>query len=73
MLMTQHMDKPGMIGAVGTLLGAAGVNIAGMNVGREKVGGRALMVLMVDTPVPDDLMEQLRALPGMETARQVTL
>lgn len=73
MLMTQHTDKPGMIGAVGTLLGAAGVNIAGMNVGREKVGGRALMVLMVDTPVPDDLMEQLRALPGMETARQVTL
>lgn len=73
MLLTQHIDKPGMIGAVGTLLGAAGVNIAGMNVGREKVGGRALMVLMVDSPVSDDLMAQLRALPGMETARQVRL
>ncbi len=73
MLLTQHVDRPGMIGSVGTLLGAAGVNIAGMNVGRDKVGGRALMVLMVDTPIPDELMGQLRGLQGMETARFVML
>ena len=47
MMLTQHTDKPGIIGAVGTLLGDNRVNIAGMNVGREKLGGRALMVLMV--------------------------
>lgn len=73
MLMTKHTDRPGMIGAVGTLLGANGVNIAGMNLGREKVGGTAIMVLMVDNPILDDLLSQIRALPGMETARLVAL
>lgn len=71
MVFTQHNDRPGMIGAVGTLLGSNGINIAGMNVGREATGGRALMVLMVDDPVPENLMSALRALTGMETARLV--
>jgi D-3-phosphoglycerate dehydrogenase len=72
-VLTQHTDKPGMIGAVGTLLGNRGVNIAGMNVGREKVGGHALMALMVDDPISEELMAQIRALPGMETAQLVEL
>ncbi len=71
MLLTQHTDRPGMIGAVGTLLGNNRVNIAGMHLGRENVGGRALMVLMVDDAISDSLLAELRALPGMETARLV--
>ncbi len=73
MVFTQHIDKPGIIGAVGTLLGQNGVNIAGMNVGREKVGGRALMVLLVDDPITDALLRQIRAVPGMEKAQVVQL
>jgi D-3-phosphoglycerate dehydrogenase len=73
MILTRHTDKPGIIGAVGTLLGTNGVNIAGMNVGRQQTGGRALMALMVDDPVTDDLMAQFRAIPGMETAQLVEL
>lgn len=73
MVLTQHTDRPGIIGAVGTLLGNNQVNIAGMNVGREKVGGRALMVLMVDDPISEALMAQIRALPGMEAAQVVHL
>jgi len=73
MVLTQHTDKPGMIGAVGTLLGDRKVNIAGMNVGREKVGGRALMVLMVDDQIGPELMDQIRAIPGMERAQLVQL
>lgn len=73
MILTLHTDKPGMIGKVGTLLGDRGVNVAGMNVGREKVGGRALMVLMVDDPVDEAIMAELRSIPGMETARLVEL
>jgi len=73
MLLTQHVDRPGIIGGVGTLLGNNHINIAGMHLGREKVGGRALMVLMVDDPISEELMEQIRALPGMETARLVHL
>jgi D-3-phosphoglycerate dehydrogenase / 2-oxoglutarate reductase len=73
MVLTQHTDKPGIIGSVGTLLGNNGVNIAGMNVGRQQIGGRALMVLMVDDPIREELMSQIRAIPGMETAQLVQL
>jgi D-3-phosphoglycerate dehydrogenase len=73
MLFTRHTDQPGMIGAVGMLLGANHVNIGGMNVGRERVGGRALMVVMVDDPVTDEMLARIRSLPGMETARVVRL
>jgi len=73
MILTQHTDRPGIIGGVGTLLGGNGVNIAGMNVGREQEGGRALMILMVDDPISDELMQQIRAIPGMETAQRVEL
>ncbi|GBC97212.1 D-3-phosphoglycerate dehydrogenase [bacterium HR16] len=73
MLFTQHTDKPGVIGRVGTLLGSRNVNIAGMHLGREKVGGKALMVLMVDDPIDASLLAEIRALDGMETAQVVEL
>ncbi len=73
MLVTQHTDRPGIIGSVGTLLGNNAVNIAGMNVGRQKIGGRAVMVLMVDEEISENLMKQIRAIPGMETAQLVKL
>jgi D-3-phosphoglycerate dehydrogenase len=73
MIVTAHTDKPGMIGRVGTLLGEHSVNIAGMNVGRETSGGRAIMVLLVDDPISGDLMTKIREIPGMETAQLVTL
>jgi D-3-phosphoglycerate dehydrogenase len=73
LVLTQHTDKPGIIGKVGTLLGDRSVNIAGMHVGREQVGGRALMALMVDGAIGEELMERIRAVPGMEKAQQVQL
>lgn len=73
MIVTQHMDKPGIIGKIGTMLGEQGINIAGMNVGREATGGRAIMVLLVDDPISPELLQQICAIPGMESARLVTL
>ncbi len=73
MLVTQHTDRPGVIGKVGTLLGDNAINIAGMHVGRESEGTRAVMVLKLDTPTPDPLLEQIRQIDGMETARLVQL
>jgi D-3-phosphoglycerate dehydrogenase len=73
MLVTQHTDRPGVIGKVGTLLGEAGINIAGMHVGRESEGQGALMVLKLDTPTPDALLDQIRRVDGMETVRLVQL
>jgi len=73
MIVTAHHDQPGMIGKVGTLLGEHKINIAGMNVGREDSGGRAIMVLLVDDPISEELMGNIRAIPGMETAQLVSL
>jgi D-3-phosphoglycerate dehydrogenase len=53
-------DVPGVIGRVGTLFGAAGVNIANMTVSRNREGGKALMALSIDTPAPPELQAQLR-------------
>lgn len=74
MLITQHTDQPGIIGKVGTTLGDAGINIAGMHVGRESgEGSSAVMVLKLDTPIPDAVVAQIRRIPGMESAKQVAL
>ena len=73
MIVTAHHDQPGIIGKVGSLLGEHNINIAGMNVGREKTGGRAVMVLLVDDPISPELMGNIRAIPGMETAQLVSL
>ena len=63
---------PGVIGRVGTLFGEAGVNIANMTVSRTRRGGKALMVLSVDTPPPPELVERLRA-EGFDDARVIEL
>lgn len=73
MILTRHNDKPGIIGAVGTLMGTNNVNIAGMHVGRDAPHGRALMIVMVDDPISEDLLGQIRGLPGMDTAQFVEL
>jgi D-3-phosphoglycerate dehydrogenase len=75
MLVSMHIDKPGMIGHVGTILGRHGVNIAGMHVGRERPrpGGLSVMVLAVDGPVPPHVMEELRQVDGIKTAQLVEL
>jgi len=63
---------PGVIGRVGTLLGQAGVNIANMTVSRTRRGGKALMVLTVDSMPPAELVERIRA-EGFDDARLDTL
>jgi D-3-phosphoglycerate dehydrogenase len=59
MVFFTYVDRPGIIGKVGTILGENDVNIATMDVGRKKVGGEALMGLTVDTPVPSAVLERI--------------
>ncbi len=72
-LLTRHRDRPGMIGKVGALLGAADVNIAAMQVARERPRGEAIMVLNLDDPVPDAVMETLRRELDMQWSRALDL
>ena len=73
MLLARHHDRPGIIGTVGMMLGQAGINIAGMYVGREAAGQRAIMVLTVDDPAPEELLEQIREAIGAEFVRLIAL
>jgi D-3-phosphoglycerate dehydrogenase / 2-oxoglutarate reductase len=73
MLVARHTDRPGIIGRVGTLLGQANINIAGMHVGREAAGQRAIMILTVDERVPEPLLEEIREAIQAELVRQVEL
>ncbi len=73
MIFTMHTDKPGVIGRVGTLLGTRGVNISGMNLGRAVPRGTALMVLMIDSPLDDALLQEFRSLDGLELAQVASL
>ena len=72
MVFFRYDDVPGVIGRVGTLFGDAGINIAHMTVSRNNRGGKALMVLSVDTAPPDELVERIRT-AGFDEARVLRL
>jgi D-3-phosphoglycerate dehydrogenase len=72
MVVFRYDDVPGVIGHVGTVFGEAGVNIANMTVSRTRRGGKALMVLSVDTAPPPELVERIRA-EGFDDARVIEL
>jgi len=69
MALLLYDDVPGVIGRVGTLFGAAGVNIANMTVSRNREGGKALMALSIDTVAPPELAAELRE--GMDAAHLI--
>ncbi|MCL6455158.1 MAG: phosphoglycerate dehydrogenase [Alicyclobacillus sp.] len=73
MVYTEHQDKPGMIGRIGMLLGAAEVNIAAMQVGRRDSGGDAVMLLSVDKPVPFDILDAIAAIAGVRRVQAIEL
>ncbi|MEV5569046.1 phosphoglycerate dehydrogenase [Spirillospora sp. NPDC052269] len=79
LLPTKHMaffsysDRPGIVGVVGKLLGDAGVNIAGMQVGRDVKGGRALIALTVDEAIPAQLADAIAAEVGADMGRRADL
>jgi D-3-phosphoglycerate dehydrogenase len=71
MIFFTNNDKPGVIGAIGSVLGQWNVNIAGMHLGRELEGGKALALLLVDNPVQKNVIEQFRQLPNILSAKVV--
>src|SRR5918992_791668 len=73
MVFFRYIDRPGIIGIVGTLLGRAGVNIANMQVGRLAEGGEALMGLAVDSPIADGVLAEITETAEMRDARLVVL
>jgi D-3-phosphoglycerate dehydrogenase / 2-oxoglutarate reductase len=69
----RYEDRPGIIGKVGTILGAEDVNIANMQVGRREAGGEAIMVLCLDQPVDPPTLDRITADIGAYEARAISL
>ncbi len=73
LLMVRNEDTPGTVGRVGTILGAQGINIARMGLGRKPGSGRAIMLIEVDSEVPPALLADLAKTPGIREARFLKL
>jgi len=62
-----NLDKPGAIGSIGTTLGKNNINIGRMQVGQEEEGERNIILLKTDSPIPEPVVKELRALPMVKS------
>ena len=69
MLYVVNDDAPGFIGRIGTLLGENQINIGTFHLGRREAGGEAVLLLSLDSPIPGDVLEKARKLPGVRTVK----
>ncbi|UCF31370.1 MAG: phosphoglycerate dehydrogenase [bacterium] len=70
-LVLSNEDRPGVIGNLGKTLGDHGINIASMQIGRDKPGGEALSFLQVDSEPGEDVLKALKKLPHIKTVTKV--
>ena len=70
-LFSDHLDRPGIIGAVGNITGAANINIQSMHVSRLKPRGQAMMILALDEPLTERVLKQIKAVPDISDAKLV--
>lgn len=72
MLYIVNQDAPGFIGRIGTLLGENGINIGTFHLGRREAGGEAVLLLSVDSAVPQEVLDAACKLPGVKTVKALT-
>ena len=72
-LLCLHEDIPGMVGLIGTTLGNAKINISAMQVGKTEVGGTNIMVLEIDSPIPEEVLSNIRNTSGITDAKLITI
>jgi len=73
LLILTNVDRPGIIGTLGTILGENKINIAAMTVGRKEVGKHAVTVVNVDSVVPKEVLEKIISLPDIVNCKMVEL
>jgi len=69
MLYIVNSDAPGFIGRIGTLLGQSGINIGTFHLGRREAGGEAVLLLSLDSPVPDAVLKAARDVQGVRVVK----
>ncbi|MFH1367651.1 MAG: phosphoglycerate dehydrogenase [Elusimicrobiota bacterium] len=73
MLMLTNIDRPGIVGQVGTFLGKNNINIAGMQVSRKDAGGEATTIINIDVCVNADLIKQISNFSGVNKVKYIEL
>jgi D-3-phosphoglycerate dehydrogenase len=73
MLVIKNRDVPGVIGQLGTILGAGGVNISRFYLGRQEKGGEALAVVEIDSALDENVLAKLREVDAVVLVKQVRL
>ncbi len=70
-LLCPHINRPGVIGKVGTIMGESSINISGMQVGQTEQEGTNIMVLTVDNDIPEAVISKVTALDGIFDAKLI--
>jgi D-3-phosphoglycerate dehydrogenase len=73
MLFINHQDRPGLIGAVGTITGGKDINISFMEVGRLAPRGLATMIFGLDDPMPDSALKEILSIPYVSSAKVIKI
>jgi len=72
-LFCDHLDRPRLVGAIGSITGKANINISSMHLSRLQPQGKALMILALDEPLREEDLREIRTLPDVYNARAVRL
>ncbi len=72
-LFCDHLDRPGLVGTIGNIIGKADINISSMHLSRLKPRGKALMILALDESLGEEQLQEILALPGIYSAKAVKL
>lgn len=73
MLLVYNMDKPGVIGNLGSFFGKKNINIARMHFGRESVGGMAISVMSIDSQVTQEQLEEIKKMPNILSVKLLNI
>lgn len=73
MLAIEHINQPGVIGQIGTILGKYNVNIETMRVSKNRKGENSIMILSIDQTIQKETADEIKKVPGVLTAKQIKL
>ncbi len=73
MLVFSNVDSPGVVGKIGTILGKNNINIAGFNLSRRIVNGKAMAIVNLDSPLTDKAQDEINKISNIVFAKKISL
>ncbi len=73
MLVFSNVDSPGVVGKIGTILGKNNINIAGFNLSRRVVNGKAMAIVNLDSPLTDKAQDEINEISNIVFAKKISL